>query len=129
LIKYTWFTIEARTNQRKIENDENRMASPNNAIKTPEIMGFRTYRYRPVTTICFVGAQGARVPSPILENIRMQMIKRATPMIIRAKPREDWRMASTRSKLHHPGTYSFETTNKQAGITINTPTGRLKEPM
>ena len=39
-------------------------AWPRMIVSTPTYIGFRTYRYKPVTTRCLVGKIGAGVPTP-----------------------------------------------------------------
>lgn len=62
----------------------NRKTSPDKTRITPEIIGFRTWAYKPVVTNLLVGSQGANVPLPILKNIRMviNIIDSPTPIII-----------------------------------------------
>jgi hypothetical protein len=57
--------------QRAIPADVKRIASPTNTVNTPRIIGLRTYAYRLPVTSLRVGSQGARVPLPIMINIRI----------------------------------------------------------
>ena len=60
--------------------DQNKSASPDKIQSTPVIMGFRIYRYGPLTTKVFGGFQGAGVPFPNLKKRRIVVIARNTPM-------------------------------------------------
>jgi hypothetical protein len=60
--------------------DQNKSASPDKIQSTPVIMGFRTYRYGPLTTKVFGGFQGASVPFPNRKKRRIVVTARNTPM-------------------------------------------------
>ena len=49
-------------------------------LKTPVIIGFLVYLNGPCTTKCFVAAQGARVPLPILSNNNIVHINKNNPI-------------------------------------------------
>ena len=60
--------------------DQNKSASPVKIHSTPVIIGFRIYRYGPLTTNVFGGFQGAGVPFPNRKKRRIVVIARNKPM-------------------------------------------------
>jgi len=74
------FAMKKITAQPNRTGDQNKSASPDKIKSTPVIMGFRIYRYGPLTTKVFGEFQGAGVPFPNRKKRRIVVIARSTPM-------------------------------------------------
>jgi hypothetical protein len=74
------FAMKKINTQPNRTGDQNKSASPDKIHSTPVIMGFRIYRYGPLTTKVFGGFQGAGVPFPNRKKRRIVVIARSTPM-------------------------------------------------
>jgi hypothetical protein len=75
------FAMKKINTQPNRTGDQNNSASPDKIKSTPVIMGFRIYRYGPLTTKVFGGFHGAGVPFPNRKKRRIVAITRITPMM------------------------------------------------
>lgn len=90
--------------------------SPARIISTPNIMGFRTYACKPVTTSFFVGLQGARVPFPFRINDEIVILRMLKPIMETSIPKH---ISITQPKRLKPVS--------QYGTRMRTVTGKTNE--
>ena len=92
------------------------IVSPDNVIKTPVIIGFLRYPYKPPVTSFLVGLHGANVPFPILINAEIVIIRIDNPIIIIINPMKNVIRCFMKKFL-----------SITKGIKIRTVIGRIKE--